>query len=124
MIYFLSVLLALKMVLCSAGWAAMLLNPIWNKSCLMVFFMLTLFEERLAVQRRERELGFKKPLSKEEKIMRKKECLTAIGSFLETQLDSGAFSRLIHILSSPPHDVEGLVQSAFCLKSQFMLLFS
>lgn len=45
------------------------------------------FEERLAAQRREREaaaaaaeLGFKKPLSKEEKIMKKKERLAAIGN--------------------------------------------
>lgn len=42
------------------------------------------FEERLAAQRKERELataelGFKKPLSKEEKLMKKKERLAAIG---------------------------------------------
>lgn len=47
--------------------------------------MLYSFEERLAAQRREREaatteLGFKKPLSKEEKIMKKKERLAAIGN--------------------------------------------
>lgn len=43
------------------------------------------FEERLAAQRKEREmatteLGFKKPLTKEEKIMKKKERLAAIGN--------------------------------------------
>lgn len=43
------------------------------------------FEERLAAQRREKELeaaevGFKKPLSKEEKVMKKKERLAAIGN--------------------------------------------
>ena len=43
------------------------------------------FEERLAAQRREREeatteLGFKKPLSKEEKIKKKKQRLAAIGN--------------------------------------------
>lgn len=43
------------------------------------------FEERLAAQRREKELakselGFKQPLSKEEKIMKKKERLAAIGN--------------------------------------------
>lgn len=48
-------------------------------------FILYSFEERLAAQRREREeataeLGFKKPLSKEEKIMRKKQRLAAIGN--------------------------------------------
>lgn len=50
-------------------------------------FFLNSFEERLAAQRREREaatteLGFKKPLSKEEKIMKKKERLAAIGEDL------------------------------------------
>lgn len=45
------------------------------------------FEERLAAQRREREmataeLGFKKPLTKEEKIEKKKQRLAAIGKFL------------------------------------------
>lgn len=45
------------------------------------------FEERLAAQRREREiataeLGFKKPLSKEEKIEKKKQRLAAIGNTL------------------------------------------
>ncbi|XP_057416364.1 protein ACTIVITY OF BC1 COMPLEX KINASE 8, chloroplastic-like isoform X1 [Lotus japonicus] len=50
-------------------------------------FFLNSFEERLAAQRREREeataeLGFKKPLSKEEKIMRKKQRLAAIGEDL------------------------------------------
>ena len=45
------------------------------------------FEERLAAQRREREmataeLGFKKPLTKEERIMKKKERLAAIGNSL------------------------------------------
>lgn len=43
------------------------------------------FEERLAAQRREREmataeLGFKKPLTKEEKIEKKKQRLAAIGN--------------------------------------------
>lgn len=43
------------------------------------------FEERLAAQRREREmataeLGFKKPLTKEEKIEKRKERLAAIGN--------------------------------------------
>ncbi|XP_004302218.1 PREDICTED: uncharacterized aarF domain-containing protein kinase At4g31390, chloroplastic [Fragaria vesca subsp. vesca] len=50
-------------------------------------FFLRSFEERLAAQRKEREmatkeLGFKKPLSKEEKIMKKKERLAAIGEDL------------------------------------------
>ncbi|XP_004502860.1 protein ACTIVITY OF BC1 COMPLEX KINASE 8, chloroplastic [Cicer arietinum] len=50
-------------------------------------FFLNSFEERLAAQRREREeatgeLGFKKPLSKEEKIMKKKQRLAAIGEDL------------------------------------------
>lgn len=44
------------------------------------------FEERLVAQRKERELakaelGFKKPLSKEEKISKKKERLAAIGNW-------------------------------------------
>lgn len=43
------------------------------------------FEERLVAQRKERELataelGFKKPLSKEEKIEKKKQRLAAIGT--------------------------------------------
>lgn len=43
------------------------------------------FDERLAAQRKEKEmataeLGFKKPLSKEEKIVNKKERLAAIGN--------------------------------------------
>ncbi|XP_062007087.1 protein ACTIVITY OF BC1 COMPLEX KINASE 8, chloroplastic [Rosa rugosa] len=50
-------------------------------------FFLRSFEERLAAQRKEREmatkeLGFKKPLSKEERIMKKKERLAAIGEDL------------------------------------------
>ncbi|KAJ0039611.1 hypothetical protein Pint_26793 [Pistacia integerrima] len=50
-------------------------------------FFLNSFEERLAAQRREREmataeLGFKKPLSKEEKIQKKKQRLAAIGEDL------------------------------------------
>ncbi|KAL5053393.1 hypothetical protein RYX36_034075 [Vicia faba] len=50
-------------------------------------FFLTSFEERLAAQRREKELeaaevGFNKPLSKEEKVMKKKERLAAIGEDL------------------------------------------
>ncbi|KAL9329687.1 hypothetical protein ACSQ67_004690 [Phaseolus vulgaris] len=50
-------------------------------------FFLNSFEERLAAQRREREmataeLGFKKPLSKDEKVMKKKERLAAIGEDL------------------------------------------
>ncbi|XP_031397951.1 protein ACTIVITY OF BC1 COMPLEX KINASE 8, chloroplastic [Punica granatum] len=50
-------------------------------------FFLNSFEERLAVQRRERELaaaelGFKKPLSKEEKMEKKKQRLAAIGEDL------------------------------------------
>ncbi|TKY60343.1 aarF domain-containing kinase [Spatholobus suberectus] len=50
-------------------------------------FFLNSFEERLAAQRREREiataeLGFKKPLNKEEKVMKKKERLAAIGEDL------------------------------------------
>ncbi|XP_057420678.1 protein ACTIVITY OF BC1 COMPLEX KINASE 8, chloroplastic-like [Lotus japonicus] len=50
-------------------------------------FFLNSFEERLVAQRRERELaaaelGFKKPLSKEEKVMKKKERLAAIGEDL------------------------------------------
>ncbi|KAK3419107.1 hypothetical protein EUGRSUZ_H04831 [Eucalyptus grandis] len=50
-------------------------------------FFLNSFEERLAAQRREAEmataeLGFKKPLSKEEKIEKKKQRLAAIGEDL------------------------------------------
>ncbi|KAB2597295.1 aarF domain-containing protein kinase [Pyrus ussuriensis x Pyrus communis] len=50
-------------------------------------FFLNSFEERLAAQRKEKELataelGFKKPLSKEEKIMKTKERLAAIGEDL------------------------------------------
>ncbi|KAL5555880.1 hypothetical protein UlMin_038116 [Ulmus minor] len=50
-------------------------------------FFLNSFEERLAAQRKEREkataeLGFKKPLSKEERILKKKERLAAIGEDL------------------------------------------
>ncbi|XP_050204862.1 protein ACTIVITY OF BC1 COMPLEX KINASE 8, chloroplastic [Mercurialis annua] len=50
-------------------------------------FFLVSFEERLAAQRREREmataeLGFKKQLSKEEKIEKKKQRLAAIGEDL------------------------------------------
>ncbi|KAL3004033.1 hypothetical protein AAZX31_08G139200 [Glycine max] len=50
-------------------------------------FFLNSFEERLATQRREREmataeLGFKQPLSKEEQVMKKKERLAAIGEDL------------------------------------------
>ncbi|KAL2638811.1 hypothetical protein AAZV13_06G133200 [Glycine max] len=50
-------------------------------------FFLNSFEERLAAQRQEREeatteLGFKKPLSKEEKIKKKKQRLAAIGEDL------------------------------------------
>lgn len=50
-------------------------------------FFLNSFEERLAAQRKEKEmmateLGFKKPLSKEERIMKKKQRLAAIGEDL------------------------------------------
>ncbi|KAK9272762.1 hypothetical protein L1049_003139 [Liquidambar formosana] len=50
-------------------------------------FFLNSFEERLAAQRREREmataeLGFKKPLSREERIEKKKQRLAAIGEDL------------------------------------------
>eukprot|EP00257_Ricinus_communis_P028226 XP_025015640.1 protein ACTIVITY OF BC1 COMPLEX KINASE 8, chloroplastic [Ricinus communis] len=50
-------------------------------------FFLNSFEERLAAQRKEREmataeLGFKKPLTKEEKIEKKKQRLAAIGEDL------------------------------------------
>ncbi|TXG60575.1 hypothetical protein EZV62_015148 [Acer yangbiense] len=50
-------------------------------------FFLNSFEERLAAQRKEKEmataeLGFKKPLSKEEKIEKKKQRLAAIGEDL------------------------------------------
>ncbi|AES72722.2 ABC transporter-like protein [Medicago truncatula] len=50
-------------------------------------FFLNSFEERLAAQRKEKEeatgeLGFKKPLSKEEKMMKKKQRLAAIGEDL------------------------------------------
>ncbi|KAL6277011.1 hypothetical protein ACE6H2_020612 [Prunus campanulata] len=50
-------------------------------------FFLNSFEERLAAQRKEKEmataeLGFKKPLSKEERIVKKKERLAAIGEDL------------------------------------------
>lgn len=43
------------------------------------------FEERLAAQRKEREmatteLGFKKPLSREERLEKKKQRLAAIGN--------------------------------------------
>lgn len=48
-------------------------------------YIICSFEERLAAQRKEREmatveLGFKKPLTKEEKIEKKKQRLAAIGS--------------------------------------------
>ncbi|KAJ6908029.1 hypothetical protein NC651_018463 [Populus alba x Populus x berolinensis] len=51
------------------------------------YFKVSSFEERLAAQRREREmetaqLGFKKPLSKDEKIEKKKQRLAAIGEDL------------------------------------------
>lgn len=50
-------------------------------------FFLNSFEERLAAQKKEKEiaaaeLGFKKPLSKEEKIQKKKQRLAAIGEDL------------------------------------------
>uniref|UniRef100_A0A7C9ENR0 ABC1 atypical kinase-like domain-containing protein n=1 Tax=Opuntia streptacantha TaxID=393608 RepID=A0A7C9ENR0_OPUST len=50
-------------------------------------FFLNSFEERLAAQRKEREmataqLGFKKPLTKEDRIQKKKERLAAIGEDL------------------------------------------
>ncbi|KNA18306.1 hypothetical protein SOVF_072140 [Spinacia oleracea] len=51
-------------------------------------FFLDSFEERLAAQRKEKEmeaaaeLGFKKPLSKEEKLQKKKQRLAAIGEDL------------------------------------------
>ncbi|KAL2907166.1 Protein ACTIVITY OF BC1 COMPLEX KINASE 8 chloroplastic [Bienertia sinuspersici] len=50
-------------------------------------FFLNSFEERLAAQRQEQELataelGFKKPLSKEEKLQKKKQRLAAIGEDL------------------------------------------
>ncbi|KAG6717302.1 hypothetical protein I3842_04G091800 [Carya illinoinensis] len=50
-------------------------------------FFLNSFEERLAAQRKERELatmepGFKKPLSKDERVMKKKQRLAAIGEDL------------------------------------------
>lgn len=50
-------------------------------------FFLNSFEERLAAQRKEREkgateVGFKKPLSKEERIQKKKQRLAAIGEDL------------------------------------------
>lgn len=50
-------------------------------------FFLNSFEERLAAQRKEREIaitepGFKKPLSKEERIEKKKQRLAAIGEDL------------------------------------------
>ncbi|GAB4847665.1 Protein ACTIVITY OF BC1 COMPLEX KINASE 8, chloroplastic [Ancistrocladus abbreviatus] len=50
-------------------------------------FFLNSFQERLAAQRREREmatteLGFKRPLSKEERIQKKKQRLAAIGEDL------------------------------------------
>ncbi|XP_059431726.1 protein ACTIVITY OF BC1 COMPLEX KINASE 8, chloroplastic [Corylus avellana] len=50
-------------------------------------FFLNSFEERLAAQRKEREiaaaeLGFKKPLSKEERVKKKKQRLAAIGEDL------------------------------------------
>lgn len=50
-------------------------------------FFLNSFEERLVAQRKERELataelGFKKPLSKEEKVEKKKQRLAAIGEDL------------------------------------------
>lgn len=52
----------------------------------MTEFLLCSFEERLAAQRKEKEmeaaaeLGFKKPLSKEEKLQKKKQRLAAIGN--------------------------------------------
>lgn len=50
------------------------------------------FEERLAAQRKEREmataeLGFKKQLSKEERLEKKKQRLAAIGKHVVFYLD-------------------------------------
>lgn len=55
---------------------------------LMIQISFCSFEERLAAQREEREmatteLGFKRPLTKEEKTMKKKERLAAIGNSLK-----------------------------------------
>lgn len=54
-------------------------------SSILFFFS---FEERLTAQRREKEieaaeLGLKTPLSKEEKVMKKKERLAAIGNVFD-----------------------------------------
>ena len=51
------------------------------------------FEERLAAQRKEREmataeLGFKKQLSREERLEKKKQRLAAIGKACSCHLDS------------------------------------
>lgn len=54
------------------------------ENVMVMTLILCSFEERLAAQRKEREaataeLGFKKQLTKEEKIQKKKERLAAIG---------------------------------------------
>jgi hypothetical protein len=54
-------------------------------ACGLTLFCLFSFEERLAAQRKEREMqtvepGFKKQLSKEEKFEKKKQRLAAIGT--------------------------------------------
>lgn len=64
-----------------------------------VGFLLCSFEERLAAQKKEKEiaaaeLGFKKPLSKEEKIQKKKQRLAAIGKTSFNNINLCASSQL------------------------------
>ncbi|BBH09278.1 Cytochrome P450 superfamily protein, partial [Prunus dulcis] len=67
---------------------SLIINTFYNKKeifSVSSLVMPLIFDERLAAQRKEKEmatteLGFKKPLSKEEKIVNKKERLAAIGN--------------------------------------------
>lgn len=65
---------------------------LYSTSCIALKVNWCSFEERLAAQRREREmttaaeLGFKKPLSKEEKIEKKKQRLAAIGKLVSSHV--------------------------------------
>ncbi|KAK4356618.1 hypothetical protein RND71_025589 [Anisodus tanguticus] len=70
-------------------------------------FFLNSFEERLAAQRKEREmaqaeLGFKKPLSKEEQKEKKKQRLAAIGNSLVVSSFSGLGEDLLAIAADQP----------------------
>ncbi|KAG5611710.1 hypothetical protein H5410_022991 [Solanum commersonii] len=70
-------------------------------------FFLNSFEERLAAQRKEREmaqaeLGFKKPLTKEEQKEKKKQRLAAIGNSLVLSSFSGLGEDLLAIAADQP----------------------